>query len=65
MFLGKVALDSLGIAIDKYYASEIDEDAINVSKLHHSNSIIYIGDITKLDEPKVLLNFLLKKNLNT
>ncbi|KAG8201270.1 hypothetical protein JTE90_016756 [Oedothorax gibbosus] len=50
---GKAALDSLGIVIDQYYASEIDESAINVSKLNHPGSIIYIGDITKIDESKI------------
>jgi DNA-cytosine methyltransferase len=40
----RIALDKLGINIEKYYASEIDKHAINVSKNNYSD-IIHLGDI--------------------
>lgn len=45
---GKLAFDQLGIQIEKYYASEINEYAINISKKNHPE-IIQIGDVTKVD----------------
>lgn len=44
---GMLALDKLGINIDNYFASEIDENAIKISKANYSN-IKHIGDITKI-----------------
>lgn len=44
MSCGKVALDNLGIKIDKYYASEVDKYAIKVSQDNHPD-IIRLGDI--------------------
>ena len=40
----RIALDNLGVKINKYYASEIDKHAINVSKNNYPN-IIHLGDI--------------------
>jgi DNA (cytosine-5)-methyltransferase 3A len=48
MSCGMLALDRLGIKVDKYYASEIDKYAIQVSQANYPN-IIQVGDITKLD----------------
>ncbi|MES1903611.1 MAG: DNA (cytosine-5)-methyltransferase 3A, partial [Paramarteilia canceri] len=47
---GKVVLDKLNIEIDLYFASEIDEDAINVSKLNFGDSIVRFKDIRQIDE---------------
>lgn len=44
---GQVALERAGIKVDKYYASEIDQDAIKVTQNNFPNTI-QIGDITKL-----------------
>lgn len=44
---GRVALERAGIPVEVYYASEIKEDAINVSKDNYPD-IIQVGDITKL-----------------
>lgn len=47
---GKVALDRLGLEINKdyiYYASEIDKNAIKCSKSNHPD-IIRIGDVNKV-----------------
>lgn len=46
---GKVALDRAGIKVDKYYASEIDKYAIQVSEKNHQD-IIRLGDVTKWRE---------------
>lgn len=52
---GKIALDRAGIKVNKYFASEIDEDAIAISKKNH-NDVIRLGDVTKWhqwDLPKI------------
>ena len=41
-----VALERVGIKINKYYGSEIEEDSIKVVK-HHYPDAIHLGDITK------------------
>lgn len=43
-----MVFDKLGIQIDKYYASEIEPYAINISKKNYPD-IIQIGDVTKVD----------------
>ncbi|GFU49688.1 hypothetical protein NPIL_446961 [Nephila pilipes] len=50
---GRVVLDLLGIKVEKYYASEIDDNAINVSKFHFNDSITYIGNIRNLTDEKI------------
>lgn len=52
---GKIALDRVGVKANRYFASEIDEDAIAISKKNH-NDIIRLGDVTKWREwdlPKI------------
>ena len=52
---GKTALERAGIKIDKYLASEIDENAIAISEKNHKD-IIRLGDVTKWHEwdlPKI------------
>lgn len=44
---GRLALQRAGIQVDKYYASEIDKYAIQVSKKNWPD-IIQIGDVTKV-----------------
>jgi DNA (cytosine-5)-methyltransferase 3A len=46
---GMVALERAGIKVDKYYASEIDTHAINISKKNYPE-IIHLGDVTKWQE---------------
>jgi site-specific DNA-cytosine methylase len=46
--IGRLALKELGINVSKYYASEIDKDAMDISK-NNFDDIIYIGDVNKLD----------------
>lgn len=44
MSCGKIALDSLNIEVDKYYASEIDKHAIKVSEYNYPD-IIQLGSV--------------------
>jgi len=46
---GKVALERAGIPVDVYYASEVDENAIAISKKNHQG-IVYLGDVTRWRE---------------
>jgi DNA (cytosine-5)-methyltransferase 3A len=46
---GMIALERAGIKVNKYYASEIDKNAINISKNNYPN-IIRLGDVTKWKE---------------
>lgn len=45
--IGQQALKEIGIKINKYFASEIDESAIKITQLRHPNTI-QIGDIRKV-----------------
>ena len=47
MSCARIALDNLGITPTEYYASEVDKNAIKVSKANWSN-IIHIGDVCKV-----------------
>lgn len=52
---GKIALERAGIKVNKYFASEIDEDAIAISMKNYDD-IIRLGDVTKWREwdlPKI------------
>jgi len=52
---GQIALNRLNIHYDKYYASEIDKNAIKVTQHNYPNTI-QVGDVTKLtggDFPKI------------
>lgn len=44
---GKIALDRANIKVDNYYASEIKEDALKVSKANYP-SIIQLGDVRQI-----------------
>jgi len=48
MSCGQIALDRLGVKVDNYFASEIDNDAINVTQRNYPKTN-QLGDITKLD----------------
>ena len=48
MSCGQIALNRLGIKVDKYYASEIDKYAIQVTQKNYPDTI-QVGDITKLN----------------
>jgi len=46
---GQIALKELGFEIDKYYASEIDKNSINITQTNFPNTI-QLGDVTKIDQ---------------
>ncbi|MEC8978028.1 MAG: DNA (cytosine-5-)-methyltransferase [Pseudomonadota bacterium] len=48
MSCGRIALDQLGIPVEKYYASEIDKYAIKVTQANYPNTV-QVGDICNLD----------------
>ena len=48
-----VVLKMLRIRVEKYYASEVDKDAINVSTFNHGSIIEQIGPIETLDTEKL------------
>ena len=52
MSCGQIALDKLGVKVNKYYASEIDKYAMEVAKKNYPN-IIHVGDVTKVDGTKL------------
>jgi DNA (cytosine-5)-methyltransferase 3A len=47
---GQIALDKLGIKVDKYYASEVDKYAITVAMKNYPNTI-QIGDVCQVTAP--------------
>jgi len=49
---GRLCLKRAGIKVDKYFASEIDENAIKISK-NNFDDIIRVGDITLLNETEL------------
>ena len=55
MSCGQIALDKLGIEVNQYFASEIEEASIKVTMANYPNTI-QIGDVTKVngkDLPKI------------
>ena len=47
MSCGRIALERVGIEIDKYFASEVDRHSIKVSH-HNYPNIIQIGDVRNI-----------------
>ena len=48
MSCGRIALDRLGVAVDTYYAREIDKYAIEVAQKNYPDTI-HVGDVTELN----------------
>jgi len=48
----RIALDKLGIEVNKYYSSEIDKDVIKISS-HRYPDIIQLGDVTKINQSMI------------
>jgi len=44
MSCGQIALDKLGIKVDKYFASEVDKYAMSVAKHNYPNTV-HVGDV--------------------
>ena len=49
---GLVVLKELGLEVERYVASEVDMDAVYVSRVKHKE-IIHVGDIEKITEKEV------------
>ena len=49
---GLLVLKELGVEVERYVASEVDQDAMYVSKVQH-NEIIHIGCIERITEKEV------------
>lgn len=49
---GLIALEKAGVKVNQYFASEIDDSAISISKKNHKD-IIRLGDVTKWREWKL------------
>ena len=45
---GQIALNNAGIKYDKYFASEIEKSAINITQHNYPNTI-QLGDVTKVN----------------
>lgn len=45
----------LQVEVTNYYASEIDADAIRITKFHHMDTITHLGRISNIDE-KIVSN---------
>ena len=59
MSCGQIALERVGFKVDKYYASEIDKWAIQVTKKNYPETI-QLGDITKwrdwkIEQPDIII----------
>ncbi len=52
MSCGQIALNKLGFKYDKYFASEIDKHAIQVTQ-HNFPNTIQLGDVTELNTDKL------------
>jgi site-specific DNA-cytosine methylase len=53
---GRVALERAGIKVDKYYASEIDKYAIQVTQKNYPDTV-QIGDVTKVSYENGILEY--------
>ena len=59
MSCGQIALNKLGVKYDRYYASEIDKWAIEITKKNYPDTI-HLGDVRNVrgeDLPKIDLLF--------
>jgi site-specific DNA-cytosine methylase len=52
MSCGQIALNSLGVKIDNYYASEIEEASIKIAQKNFPNTI-HVGDVKKVKGKKL------------
>ncbi|OCT64683.1 DNA (cytosine-5)-methyltransferase 3A [Xenopus laevis] len=50
---GLVSLKILKIQVEKYVASEVCKDAINVGKMRHPGEIIYVGDVRNITRKQI------------
>ncbi|MCR1833080.1 DNA (cytosine-5-)-methyltransferase [Oceanobacillus caeni] len=58
MSCGQIALERVGVKVNKYYASEINEKSIEITMKNYPNTI-QLGDITQLDVSGLEVNLLI------
>lgn len=46
-------MKKLNIEVDCYYASEIDQDSMQVAFFNHGHEVIQLGDVRDIDEKKI------------
>ena len=49
---GLLVLKELGIEVELYVASEIDQDAVHVSRVQH-DEILHVGNVERITEKEV------------
>ena len=52
---GLLVLKELGVEVERYVASEVDQDAIYVSKVQH-DEIVHVGCIERITEKEVCVH---------
>ena len=58
MSCGQIALDKLGIKVNKYYASEVDKFATKISSKNYPDTI-HLGDVTKVQGKNLGIDLLI------
>jgi len=51
--IGYLVLQKLGLAVEVYYASEIDVNALTISSAHFGDRITYLGDVRGITKEKI------------
>lgn len=52
---GCLALRELGFKVEKYVASEVDEESVVISMVNHDGTITHVDDVKKITEAHVRL----------
>jgi len=53
VFSGLLALTELGFEVEKYYASEIDHEAMCVAEVRHPTLLKHVGDVQEITDKMV------------
>lgn len=53
--LGYLVLKELGIKVEKYVASEIDEESITVTMVNHDGKITHVDDVHRINKKHVCI----------
>ena len=54
IYSGFLVLKNLNVNVEAYFSSEINSDAINVTKMNYGSQITHLGDITKISDSQVI-----------
>ncbi|CAN7939581.1 unnamed protein product [Ixodes hexagonus] len=50
---GRYVLDQVGIAVEAYFASEVDQNAVNVGITQHGTGITYVGPVEGMTDAQI------------